>query len=326
MKYTELKSSIQEGAKQIYLLEGDDAYFRLNGEQQIKSAFLEMPELNYTAFDGESLKGSNITSLISALKNYPFMAPKRIVKVTEFYPSESEYENYLKPLFEDFPPDSILIIVNVGGKKGADLKRKHAVTFIDCGKAEPDTVAKWVYLTMHRAGVNISAQACSAVAEYCLCDMARVSVEVNKLIDYVGTGEITLNDVEELIFKDADFRLYELTGAVARGDYTKFCLIADELITKSGDEAYVLSGLFNYFKNSLVMLSSNDSDKELATLLKMKEYGVKKGREAARAIGEERLARLVEYIYGCISDVKSGKVTPQSAFKLAQNFIFFNHG
>ena len=55
MKYTELKNDIQEGAKSIYLLEGDDAYFRMKGEEMIKCAFLQMPELNYSTFDGEAL-------------------------------------------------------------------------------------------------------------------------------------------------------------------------------------------------------------------------------------------------------------------------------
>ena len=37
------------------------------------------------------------------------------------------------------------------------------------------------------------------------------------------------------------------------------------------------------------MLSASGNDAEVAKLLKMKEYGVKKGREQARAIGEENL-------------------------------------
>ena len=81
MDYTELKQSVSEGAKSIYLLEGDDAYFRMKGEEQIKSAFLEMPELNFTSFDGETLKGGGISALVSAVKNYPFMAERRIIKV-----------------------------------------------------------------------------------------------------------------------------------------------------------------------------------------------------------------------------------------------------
>ena len=46
MKFTDLKESIAEGAESVYLLEGDDAYFRLKGEEMIKEAFLDMPELN----------------------------------------------------------------------------------------------------------------------------------------------------------------------------------------------------------------------------------------------------------------------------------------
>ena len=94
MKFTELKNDIKQGARQIYLLEGDDAYFRMKGEEQIKSAFLSMPELNFSSFDGESLKGGGIQELISAIESFPFMAEKRLVKVTEFHPSETEYEKY----------------------------------------------------------------------------------------------------------------------------------------------------------------------------------------------------------------------------------------
>ncbi len=326
MKYTELKQSIAEGAKSIYLLEGDDAYFRMKGEEQIKSAFLQMPELNFTSFDGDALKGGGISALVSAVKNYPFMAEKRVIKVSEFYPTESEYENYLKNLFENFPSSSILIIVNSGAKKGVDLKRKHSVAFVDCGKADTDTVSKWVYITLRRAGVNTSTSCCESIAEYCLCNMARVAVEVQKLIDYKQSGTLTREEVDELVYKDADYRIYELTGAVAQRNFTKFCEIADELQKKAGDEVFLLNGLFNYFKNLLTILSSGESDAELSKLLKMKEYGVKKSREQAERIGLKRLEKWVEYIYSCISDMKCGRLTPQSAVLTVQNAIFFDVG
>ena len=47
MKYTQLKNDIAQGARSIYLLEGDDAYFRMKGEEMLKSAFVQMPELNF---------------------------------------------------------------------------------------------------------------------------------------------------------------------------------------------------------------------------------------------------------------------------------------
>ncbi|MDE7168345.1 MAG: DNA polymerase III subunit delta [Clostridia bacterium] len=326
MEYTELKQSITEGAKSIYLLEGDDAYFRMKGEEQIKSAFLEMPELNFTSFDGETLKGSGISALVSAVKNYPFMAEKRVVKVSEFYPTENEYENYLKNLFENFPPSAILIIVNTGAKKGVDLKRKHAVTFVNCGKADPETVSKWVYITLRRAGVNTSTSCSERIAEYCLYNMARVAVEVQKLIDYKQEGTLTREEVDELVFKDADYRIYELTNAAASRNFTKFCEVADELQKKAGDEVFLLNGLFNYFKNLLTVISSGESNAELSKLLKMKEFAVKKSREQAERIGQTRLEEWVGYIYSAISDMKCGRLTPQSALQTVENAIFFGIG
>ncbi|MDE7306767.1 MAG: hypothetical protein K2N33_05190, partial [Clostridia bacterium] len=127
MKYTELKNDIKQGARSIYLLEGDDAYFRMKGEEMIKSAFMQMPELNFSAFDGATLKGGALTSLTSAIESYPFMSEKRVIKVTGLYPTESEYEAYLKKTFEKFPPTSVLIIVN-SEKRGVDLKRKQCIT------------------------------------------------------------------------------------------------------------------------------------------------------------------------------------------------------
>lgn len=325
MKFTELKDSIKEGAKPVYLLEGEDAYFRMKGEEMIKEAFLTNPELNYSLFEGETLKGGALNSLVSALKNYPFMAEKRLVKVTDFYPSEADYSAYLQPLFEDFPPTALLLIVNASpaGKKGADLKRKKAVTFVDCGKAEPDTVARWAYISFKRAGITCSAAVAENLAAYCLYNMARVSSEVQKLIDYKVSGELTAQEVDDLVYKDADYRIYEMTGAVARKDFTKYCIISDDLKKKGADEITILNGLFSYFKNLLSTAASNLTDAQYARENDMKEYAVKKNREQAAAIGEENLKTYVNLLYGAVSDIKNGIVTPSSALLKCENAIFF---
>lgn len=323
MKFTELKNDIQEGARSIYLLEGDDAYFRMKGEEMLKSAFVQMPELNFASFDGESLKGSALTNLTSALESFPFMAERRVIKVTGLYPTESEYEHYLKKTFEDFPSTSILIIVNAESKKGVDLKRKHSVTFVDCSKADEETVAKWVYLTLKRAGITAPVELCALVARYCLCNMSRVALETQKIIDYKGSGQLTREEVEDLVYKEADYRIYEMTNAVARRDYGKFLSIQSELCRKNGDETTMLSGLFSYFKNLLTIVSSDMSESELAKLLKMKEYGVKKSREQAQAIGFNKLKNCVAYVYAALSEIKGGLVSPQVALEKVNNKIFF---
>ena len=325
MKFTELKDSINEGAQSVYLLEGEDAYFRLKGEEMIKSAFLQLPELNYSTFDGESLKGSGMSALVSALKNYPFMAEKRVIKVTEFYPSESDFETHIRPFLDEFPPTALLIIVNsaAAGKKGVDLKRKKNITFIDCGKSEPETVARWVYISFKRAGIACSAAVAENLAAYCLYNMSRVSVEVQKLIDYKVSGEITQEEIDFLVYKEADYRIYEMTNAISRRDFTGYCMISNDLKSKNFDEISILNGLFSYFRNLLSAATSPLSDGEYARENGMKEFAVKKNREQALMIGEDSLKKYVGGIYEAISNVKSGLITPASALQNCENMIFF---
>lgn len=324
MKFTELKNDIQEeGAKSIYLLEGDDAYFRLKGEEMIKSRFVQMPELNFTVLNGETLKGGALTELVAAIESVPFMSEKRMVKVTEFHPADTDYDKYLKKTFENFPAETILLIVNSESKKGVELKRKACVTYVDCNRADEETVARWAYITLKRANILSSAEICSLIARYCLCNMSRVSLEVEKLIDYKKEGELTKDEVDALVYKDAEYKIYEMTNAVARKDYDTFIAIENELCRKAGDENSILSGLFSYFKTLLTILLSDESDRQLAAMLKMKEYGVKRSREQALSIGEEKLKSLVEAIYFAQSEIKFGRLSPESALLAVNGKIFF---
>lgn len=327
MKFTQLKDDLKEGARGIYLIEGDDAYFRLKAEEQIKEKFLAMPELNFTSFDGAQLKGSGLLQLVSAVTAYPFMAEKRVVKVTDLAVTDTEYEKYLKPTFENFPDTAILLIVNSQGKKGVDFKRKKFVTYVDCNRADREMVAKWVYITLKRAGISATADACEAVADYCLCDMARVSRETDKLAEYCSGGEtaaVTRREVDELVYKDADYRVYQMTGAIARKDYATFTEILTDLQTKGFDENFLIASLLNYFKTLLTVLEADMPENELMTQLKMTEYVLGKNRQQARQIGREPLIKYINSLYALSSSFKSGKITADGALESAVAHIFFN--
>ena len=322
MKYTELKNDIAQGDRRIYLFEGEDAYFRTHGEEQVKRAFLQMPELNFTSFDGSSLKGKALTDLTSAMAAYPFMAQKRIIRVEEFYPAESDYEKYLKSAFENCPDTTILIIVNSGAGKGAALKRKKCITFVDCSHADEDTVTRWAYATLKRAGFSSEVQACRNIAAYCLCDMSRVAGEVQKLIEY-GKNPVTVAEVDEVVYKDADYRIYEMTDAIAYKNYSHFLDICLELSQKSADRAALISALHRYFKNLLIILTSSQPASALATQLKMPEFAVRKSAERARAFGQQKLVHYTSVLYDLSARMRSGRLTPDGAFYTSLADVLF---
>ena len=322
MKYTELKADISNGDCRIYLFEGEDAYFSEHGEEQVKNAFLSLPELNYAAFDGANLKGGALATLTSAMSACPFMSEKRIIRVGEFYPSEADYEKYLKTAFENCPDTTILIIVNRSAGKGAQLKRKKCITYVDCSHADEDTVTRWVYATLKRAGVASDAQACRLVAQYCLCDMSRVAGETNKLI-LSKINPVTVQTVDDIVYKDADYRIYEMTDAVAVKNYSRFITILSELSQKSAERPALVSALYRYFKNLLIILTSDEDRASLASKLKMPEFALKRSYERARSFGRDRLLAYTSALYNFSADMRSGKLSPDGAFFSSLAAILF---
>ncbi len=331
MKYVEFRKFTDEnGAMPVYLFEGEETYFHGKGEELLCSRFVSDTTLDYASFDGASLKGEKIRELTDAASCFPFISEKRMVKVTEFYPSEKDFEKYLKDFFENAPKDSIVLIVNLGkGKAGsAALAKAKGVTFVDCSKSDEETIKKWIYLTAKKAGVYADGMTCALLAAYCAYDMARISKETEKLLiccEAEGLERITDQMIELHVAPENEYKNYELTNAVSRKNYGEFVKIMQEFTVKNTDILSVLSMLASHFKTLYEVRVSRGSDKEVATNLGLKEFAVKKNREQAAKFQKEELLGYYRRLYTATQQVKCGELTPASALKTVTAGIFFEN-
>ncbi len=330
MKFTALKKHIEsEGVQPVYLFEGEELYFRDKGVEMIKAACLSQPQLNYTAFDGAALKGDKISRLAEAVYALPFLSEKRVVVVTEFYPAEREYAAYLRPIFEKPVESTALLIVNAGGKPKAgscEWKKKPNVTFVDCGRADEQDAVKWVYLTLRRAGIRADGRVCTDVVRYCGGNMARIAGETEKLKEYAeadGRAEITSEIVDALVYRDAEYKLYELSQAAARRDHTRFVQIMESMVGKGYDENAFLNALCSHFRTLYEVSSFKGSDRQAAEALGMKEYAVKKSREQAARFDKDALGGYYADLYGVLARARAGEITFSAALKMSVGKIFF---
>ncbi|MBO4939897.1 MAG: hypothetical protein J6D30_02555 [Clostridia bacterium] len=329
MKYVDFRKFTDEnGACPIYLFEGEEGYFTEKGEAMLKTRFVQEPTLDYDAFDGASLKGDKLKTLIDAVNSFPFISEKRLVKVTEFYPTEKDYESYLKPFFEAPFTGCMLLIVNMGkGKTGtAALAKKPNVTYVDCGRSDEETIKRWIYLTCKKERIFIDGITSGKVASYCVYDMARISKETEKLLAYCEAERVErLTDeiVDMLVYPDAEYKIYELANALARKNYSAFVKIAEELSSRGFNETSLLSSLVSYFKGLYEVSQCKGSDGEVAAALGIKEFVAKKNREQVTKFGRERVWELYEGIYDAISKIKCGEWSPASALKTVTAKLFF---
>lgn len=323
MKYVDFKKYTDEhGACPVYLFEGEDAYFREGGITLLLKRFVADKTLDFASFEGAWVK-NNAAALSAACVSYPFLSERRLVRVTEWYPSEKEYESILKPLVENPAPNTVLAIVNASKSKSGAVKLsvKKGITVVDCAKADESTLIRWIYLSLKRAGIDCDAETCARVAEYCVHDMSRIAKETEKLIDYCAAkGEMRLDDslVDEIVYPDGEYKIYELSNALASGDGGKFERIAAELFIKGFDETALLSSLNSYFRTLYEVSVALGGEKEIAATLGMNEYAVKKTRRQAVEFGREKVMKCYQYLFLSIGKIKSGALTPTAAFKEAK--------
>ena len=331
MKYVDFKKFTDEnGAMPIYLFEGEEGYFRDKGEALLKERFLQEPTLDYVSFDGNALKGEKMKSLADALNCFPFISAKRVVRVTEFYPTEKDFEFYLKDLFDNPPKDGLLMIVNSTKPKAtanqAVLSKKSNVTYVDCARSDEETIKKWIYVTCKRAGVYADGITCGKIASYCVFDMSRISKETEKILTYCevkGENKLTDEIVDLLVYPDSDYKIYELANAIARKNYSAFIKVSKDLSEQGYNENALLSALASYFKGLYETSLCRGSDKDVAAALGIKEYAAKKNREQAVKFGKEKLFSLYETVYGAVNGMRGGSLSPDGAMKWVTAKLFF---
>ncbi len=329
MKFTALKKHLQsEGVQPVYLLEGEELYFRDKGVEMIKNACLSRPELNYVSFDGGAAKGDKIARIAEAVCVLPFLSEKRVVLVSEFYPSEREYDAYLRPLFEKPVESTVLLLVNTGmgkPKQGAcDWKKKPNVTVVDCSRADERDAVKWVFLTFRHAGIEADGAVCSDIVRYCNGNMARIAGETEKLKAYAdGGGVVTAETVSQIVYRDPEYKLYELSQAAARRDYTRFVQVMDGMVGKGYDENAFLNALCAHFRTLFEVSSYRGSDGQAAQALGMKEYAVRKSREQASRFPPDALGGYYADLYEALASARAGEITFSAALETAIGKIFF---
>lgn len=324
MKFTELAKKLQEEIAPFYLIEGEEGYFRDHAVKSIRAACgITQPLLNDVRLEGEDLKGE-LAALADKLYALPLFDARRLVRIYDFYPTEREWETFLKPYAENPCSTTILLLVNAGKKGGVDIKRKKGVVYVDCSRAEKDMLSRWLYSLMRREGLQPESAAVERMVAYCGSDAARMKQETEKLRLLLGEGgRVTPAVVEENVAKDIEYKLYELTQAASKRDLTAFSEILNDLTVKGYDGNAVLSALVSHFKSLVEIAHMRGSDEEIGKTIGMHPYGVKRSRETVRHLGAERAEELYLALYCLLSGMRSGRYLKTGALDAAIAKIFF---
>ncbi len=302
MKYTEFKNGLNNGQEySIYLFEGEDAFFRESGVSLLKNKFVQEPSLNFVNLQSDT----PVNQIITSLEGYPFMSQKRMTLIREFYPKQEVFKAGLKGYLDDPLSTSILVILNE--KPCEPLKKFASVCVVDCSKADTSLLIKWIKAECSLSGVSIDGETAKTLSEFCLSDMTRIKTETHKLIAYAQSGgTITIQDVNNLVARDLEYKVYELTDYIGKKNFDKALLLISDMTGKGEPASRILSYIYNYFRRLLHVSISDMSNSEIAEAFAVKEFAVSKMKQQASMFKKKALKNAVDML--CLADfnIKSG--------------------
>lgn len=309
-----LKKRLNDGIARVYIVEGDDYYLYDKAFSMIKNACrITLDDFNINVFDDESF---NLNKFFNATEMLPVIDQKRLVVLKGCKINEGE-KKALAEMLMHIPKTTTVLILDYNNN--FEYLKKDFV-LVDANRMDEQTVRKLVVAYLAKQDRQISPEALTGLIEACNGYLTRIFSELNKLMYYQPQNPlITKNMVDELVTKDIEFSIFELTEALSKkqGD------IALQILKRMEKDQGVFTLIANQFRRLFYASISDLSNAELAKLLGVKEYAITKARQLAKGFSKAQLNKICGMLEEFDYAVKSGAILQQNAlYLLVFNIIY----
>jgi len=302
-----LKKRLAEKLENAYLLFGEDIELYSRAYKMIlKKANLTLEDFNLARFDDENYSMKAILDSAEVLPmgdEYRVIVVKNIAKVGD--KDISELESYLK----NPQSSTILIIFDYYGQF---TLLKDSMTQVDCKRFDRNTALAVVVNEITKRGKQISQEGANTLIDYCNGYMTRIMCELDKLCYYdLSEPLITKKIVDELVSKDSEAIVFELTEALGKKNGDKALSLLEEFKKEPG----LLGLITNHFRRLFYIGISDLPDKELAAQLGVKEFAVTKQRGQVKNFSKMQLKKIFALLEKVDFMIKSGQMLSENALQ-----------
>ena len=316
MNFVDLKANLLKNIDCAYILEGVDDFLLTSAHNLIvKYSKIEMPELNVIEFKEGII---DFEEVIRALNTLPVFCDKKIVYVDLRMSKQSELKN--TKALEDYlksPNSSSVLIINIGNNT-LKLNLTNNVIVVDCNRLSEKIVSLKIKQIVQKQGKTIDDQAIKLLCDYTLCDLSRISTELDKLVGFVGSnGSITSQDIACMVTPSLEYQVFELTDALAKKNIEKVYAILDDMKSKKDEYRTLPAIIFSHFRRLFMVSLNQDRNKaEIARLLGVKEYAVKMSMTQVGLFSKSQLKKIEELCNQVDFDLKQSNISIDNAINL----------
>ena len=303
----ELNSKVIEG---IYLFYGKETYLMEQQIKKIKNAFGEkIKGINYILIDE-----FNIQDLISNIETPAFGFDKKliIIKNTGIFKRENKVRNnnvskelkekinnYIKNNIELIKETTIIIFVEDDVEKNSIYNTIEKLGIIcNFEEQKPFQIIKRLKNICNSYKVNVDESTLQYFIESCGINMQELINEIRKLIEYAGeNGKIEKIDIDKLCIKKIEAVIFDLTDYLGQKKVKQAMEVLYNLISAKEPIQKILITLYNHFKRLYFVKLAINSNKDIATTLKLKPnqmFLVNKYSMQAKSFKVEELKNILQ--------------------------------
>lgn len=316
----------------LYLFYGEEHYLRDHYLQQLKKKLLDGPaeDFNYHRFTQENM---NLQALADAVEAMPMMAEHSLVQVDDCDLSklnESDRET-MTAILSDIPDYCTVVFVfdtvpfKVDGryKNLADaVKKGLQVEFARQSQRELNT---WIRRHFRAYEKEIDDRQCEYLTFVTGGAMTALSAEIGKIAAYAQDANITKQDIDSVVIPVLDAEIYDLTDAVAAGDYEKALVKLRTLLQMQEDPIYLLAAIGSGMRRLLyarACMAAGKGADTLGELLKVatgrtpNSYGLQKTMTTARQVSDRFCEQAVTLCMEADEKLKSFAGSDQRVLEL----------
>lgn len=313
MKYIELKSSLKEGLRSVYVISGDDRYLCFDALKKITDkADIMIKDMNSITLSGEGVSAKEI---VDSANVYPFGDAYRLVVVKNYAGTTKDELEVLKEYFAS--PLSSTILVLFCPEKPENYRAMSDITLVDCSKIDPKMIAAFIKNRLAKEEINSSDEAIEKLIMFCNSDMARINSELEKLVAYTAeTKSLTPELVTEFVIEDKEYQVFELAGFIAKGDSKSAINLVDSFMIKAGGGLQVLGPLYSNYRRALyVSINKDKTTAELAAALGVKEFAIKMLKPQVSIFSAKKLKQITDMVSKYERKIKLGQIKENVAIK-----------
>ena len=283
--------------------------------------------LSLIYLDGENLKFEDFRDIIQQTSMFD---EKKLLILSNIFTNQNFKEKFLKNYKDFLKLKDIILFYEENEISSKDrffnfLKTKAKTqNFQSLGG---EKLKSWIRQELSKLKTEIDSGAIDKLINFVGNDLWQMSNEIKKLVNYRAPrqrsegkgGRINVEDIELLVKPKIETAIFKTIDAIAQKNKKQALLLIHQHLEKGDNPLYLLSMINFQFRNLLMIKDLIERHRPYYSILKMTHlhpFVVKKSCQQANKFTLQELKKIYQKIFKADLDIKTGKITPETALDL----------